>query len=184
MAGQYATMVIALSSAVVGGTVALLGVFLTNRSNTTRLKMQLEHESLQRGAELLRSRGEELYELADKWLNMLAGNYLRVSAVMQGRLTYNQCYELAIQEGKENSFNFGRIEMLIDVYFASTRSAYDKIIDGRTELNKIETEYKRSYKGGDIDGSIFLASYVKCQHSIEKTGETFKMQVRECIRAL
>ena len=103
---------------------------------------------------------------------------------MQGKLTYNQCLELDIQEGKEGSFNFGRIEMLIDVYFPSTRSTYDKVIEGRTELNKVATAHKRAYEVGDIEGSRFLAPFVQCQHSIEQASETFKMQVLECLRAL
>ena len=94
--------------------------------------MQLEHETRQRGDEIFRSRGEELYELTDKWLNMLAGYYLHRSRVMQSNITYNQCLDLDIKMGKDGQGNFGRIEMLIDVYFPSTRLAYDKIIDGRT----------------------------------------------------
>jgi hypothetical protein len=184
MPDQYITMLTALSSGVVVGAVTLFGVFLTNRSNTARLKMQLENESQQRRAELLRGRGEELYELTDKWLKSLGGYYLRRTFVMQGKLTYNQCFELDIKEGEKESFNFGRIEMLIDVYFPTTRSAYDKIIEGRTALNKVGTAHKRAYEGGDIDGSPFLTPYVQCQHAIEQAGETFKMQVLECIRAL
>ncbi len=88
MGDHYLTMVTALASAGVGAAVALLGVFLTNRSNTARLKIQLEHESRQRNTQLLRSRGEELYELSDKWLNKLAGYYLRRISVM---LFTDQC---------------------------------------------------------------------------------------------
>src|SRR5947199_72180 len=105
MADQYITTLTALASAVVGGAVALLAVFLTNRSNTARLVLQLDHESRQRKADLLRDRGEELYELTDKWLRKFAGYYLR-------------------------------------------------------------------------------RPFVLCQQSIEKGGESFKLQVLECIRAV
>jgi hypothetical protein len=181
---QYLTTLTALGSAVVGGAVALLGVFLTNRSNTARLALQLDRESRQRKADLLRDRGEELYELADKWLNKLAGYYLRRSFVMQGKLTYNQVLDLDIQEGREESVNFGRNEMLIDVYFPTTRPAYDSVIAGRTELNKVAAAHKRAYESSDTDGTRFITPFVQCQHSIEKAGETFKLQVLECIRAV
>jgi hypothetical protein len=184
MPDQYVTMLTALSSAVAGGAVALLSVFLTNRSNTARLKMQLDHESRQRKTELLRSRGEELYELTDKWLNKLAGYYLRRSFVMQGKLTYNQCLDLDIQDGKEESVNFGRIGMLIDVYLPATRPAYDKLIAGRTELNNVAAAHKRAYKSGDADVVRFLTQYVQCQHSIEQAGDVFKTQALESIRAV
>jgi hypothetical protein len=184
MADPYLTLLTGLSSAAIGGALALLSVFLTNRSNTTRLKVQLDHEFQQRKSELLRNRGEELYELSDKWLQMLAGYYLRRCFVMQGKFTYNDCLDLDIKDGKEKSGNFGRIAMLIDVYFPSTRPAYDKIIESRTELNKIEGSYKRAYENGDVDGASFLTPYVKCQHSIEQAGENFKILVLEAIRSL
>jgi len=184
MADQYITTMTALASAVVGGAVALLAVFLTNRSNTARLVLQLDHESRQRKADLLRDRGEELYELTDKWLRKFAGYYLRRTFVMQGKLTYNQCLDLDIQEGKEESINFGRIEMLIDVYFPTTRAAYDAIIGGRTDLNKVAAAHKRAYESGETDGTRFITPFVQCQQSIEKGGESFKLQVLECIRAV
>ena len=184
MADPYITMITGLSAAVVGGALALLSVYFTNRSNTTRLKVQLEHESKQREIELLRNRGEELYELLDKWLKLLAGYYLRRTSVMQNKLTYNECLELDIKDGKENTSNYGRIAMLIDVYFPSTRSAYDKIIEYRTELNKIEGEFKRNYKNGEVDGVPFIKSHVQSQISIDKAGEELKMLVLEKIRTL
>ena len=134
MQDAYITMLTALSSGIMGGTVALLGVYFTNRSNETRLHVQLEREERQRKADLLRDRGEELYELIDKWLNYLAGYYFRRVSVMQGKLTYNQCLDMDIKNSKDNSYNFGRIEMIIDVYFPSIRNTYDEVITDRDEI--------------------------------------------------
>jgi len=184
MTDPYVTMLTALSSAFLGGGVALLGVFLTNRSNTDRLRIQLEHESQQKKADLLRSRGEELYELSEKWLNMFAAYYLRRSFVMQGKLTYNQCLDMDIEEGNKASGNFVRIVMLVDVYFPATRTAHEEITKAREELNKIEITFKRAYESGDTDGGQFLAPYVRCQKTIEQAGENFKLLVLENIRAL
>ena len=184
MPNQYVTMLVTLTSVFVGGAVALLGVFLTNQSSTARLKVQLEHELRQRTADLLRSRGEELYELTDKWLKTLAKNFLSLSAVMQGKVTYNQHYDLIIEEGNKRFYDFGRIEMLIDVYFASTRSAYDKIIKELTELDKIDVAFKEVYEIGLTYGSQFLTPYSQHQRSIEQAGDAFKKQVLGCIRGI
>ena len=184
MVDHYLTLLTALFSAAVGGTIALLSVFFTNRSNTARLKIQLEHESRQRNAELLRNRGEELYELSDKWLKKLIGHYLRRTFVMQCKITYNQCLDLDIQDGKEDSGNFSRIAMLIDVYFPSTRPAYNKIIATRNELNKIGAAHKHEYENGNVDGTQFVAPYIQFQNSIEQAGENFKALVLECISGL
>lgn len=184
MADQSVQILTAVLSTLAGGAVALFSVFLTNRSNESRLKAQFDHELRKQKSDLLRSRGEELYELTDSWLKKLFGYYLGISFVMQGKLTFNQCLDLQIQEGNKESFDFGRIEMLIDVYFPSTRPAYDKIIASRTELNKIATAHKRAYESGDIDGGRFLKTFVQSQQSIEQAGEIFMKQVLDCIRAL
>jgi len=56
----------------------------------------------------VRERGEELYGHIDKWANFFACHYLRLAAVMQGKLTYNQCLDLDIAEGnKPATYDFG-----------------------------------------------------------------------------
>jgi hypothetical protein len=184
MTSQSITMLTGLLSAAVGGAVALVSIFLTNRSNTTRLKVQLDHESQQRKIELLRSRGEELYELSDKWLKMFAGYYLRRLAVMQNKLTYKECFDLDIEGENGKSDYYGRIKMLVDVYFPSMQTAYDKINKNRDELNKIETSFRKVYENNNFDASSFIKPYVYHQQSIEQAGEEFKRLLLENIRVL
>jgi hypothetical protein len=171
-----------LLSGIVGGAIALLGAFFTNRANTVRQKMQHQHEVDQKRAILLRERGEELNELIDKWLIEFSINYLRMNSVMQGKLTYREYYELGAKEIEP--IKFGRLKMLVDVYFPSTRSAYDKIMKGREEVVDIDIKYQHAYDNGDADGSNFLPSYVQAQVSIEQAGEAFKAKIIECIRAI
>jgi hypothetical protein len=129
-----------------------------------------------------RMRGEELYGLVSQWLNRLGNYYLRRSGVMSDKLTYNQCLDLDIAEGKV-PFDFNRIELLIDVDFPATRDLYDKIIVERTKLNKIESAFKRCYEEGENKGDEFLVRYVEIQRSIEALGEALQKQILECIRA-
>ena len=184
MSATTLTMLTALSSAIIGGAIVLIGVYFTNRSNAARLKIQHEYESKQRSIELLRTRGEELYELMDKWLKMFAGYYLRRTSVMKGKLSYNDCLDLDIKDGKETTVNFGRISMLIDVYFPSARDAYDEINALREKINKIEGDYKRVYENGDVDGHRFIQPFINTQVSVEKAGDKFLGLISECIRTL
>lgn len=184
MAAENLTLVTALLAAALGGGIALLGSFLTNRSNVARLKMEHSHQAHHRKSELLRERGEELYELTDKWLKLFAGYYLGRAAVMQGKLTFNQCLDLEIKAGKERTDNFGRIEMLIDVYFLVVRGQYDVLIGAREELNKVASAHKRAYESGDIDGTRFLGPYVRAQRSIEEAGESMKKRIIEGIQSI
>ena len=173
-----------LASAAIGGLMALLGVYITNRSSLDRLKFQIDQEASQRNNNLLREKGEELYELMDKWLIAITCNGLNLSAVMQGKLTYNQYLDLLIEGNQSNQLNFGRIEMLIDVYFPTVRENYDHLIKRRDQINKIESAHKQAYKSGNTDGTQYLDSYTKAQLAMGDQGDILKQKIIECIRAI
>lgn len=184
MADPYIPLVTALLAAAVGSGITLLSAHLTNRSNATRLKVEHHHQAHQRNQELLRERGEELYELTDKWLGGLVGHYISRGFVMQGKLTFDQYHDLVIRDGEKRTVNFGRIEMLIDVYFPTVRAQYDAVIRGRDELNKVDVAHKRAYERGDAEGTDFLKSYVQAQKTIEGAGDSLKKKIIEGIRAI
>ena len=177
-------LITAISSSLAGGIIALAGVLLNNRSSTARLKAQFDHDDALRKAQVLRERGEELYVLIAKWLNTFAGHYLGVAAVMQGKLTYNQCLDLDIETLSNKSLEFSRIELLVDIYYPSTRKAYDEVMAGRSNVNEIEIAHKRAYGRGDIEGQRFLRSYVDAQKAIEAAGRVFKEELTKAIRAI
>lgn len=177
-------IIIALTSGFIGGAAAIIGVYFTNRSNEARLKKQLEYEEHRRKADLLRERGEELYLLTDKWMHAMAGYQLRRYSVILGKLTYNQCNDLEIKAGQDKSYNFGRIEMLIDVYFPLARKEYDEVISSRNALNEVLAEHRGAYTQGDIDGRRFINPFLKCQQNIDATGERLKVKIIEYILAI
>jgi hypothetical protein len=80
--------------------------------------------------------------------------------------------------------NFARIALLIDVYFPSTRSAYNDVIAARTALNKISGAHKRAYEVGDIDGTRFIKPFVESQKAIEAAAEIYKRQIITTIRTI
>lgn len=179
---QYLTLITALASASVGGVVAFVGIYLTNKGNNFRLKLQIDREEMRNEKRILRDRGEELYELVDRWLNNLAGHYLSLNSVMQGKLKYNQFLDLQIEQAKNNSYNFGRIEMLIDVYFPSSKPSYNEILKHRTELNEISRLHKKDYELGLTDGTKYIQPYIQAQVNIEESGNALKQQLIELIR--
>ena len=179
---RYLTLITALLAAALGGGIALLTSSLTNRANLSRLKMELNHQSHQRKSELLRERGEELYELVDKWLKRLFRFYLNRRSVIQGKTTLKQCLDLEFTSAKEDASNFGRINMLIYVYFPDVRAQYDAVIVGIGDLNKIGTAL--AFEQGEIDAPRFLAPYVQAQKVIEEAGEVLKNRIIEGIQTI
>lgn len=156
-----------------GGGLALFGVYLTSHFDAKK-----------RRDEMLRGRGEELYVLCDKWMNGLFAYALRLSSVMQGKLTYNQALDLEIAEGKERSLDFVRIEMLIDVYFPSVRPAYDSAAKVRDSLNVIANEHKRAYSQGDVDGTPYLEPFLKEMRRIDSASAALKGAVIQGLRSI
>jgi hypothetical protein len=160
-------------SATLGGGIALLVLYLTSRFDATK-----------RRKETLRERGEELYVLSEKWINGLFIDYLRRSDVMQGKLTFDQMNDLAIAEGKRDSIDFSRIQMLIDVYFPSTRPAYERVGTARDVLRNIASEHKRAYEAGDIEGSQFSKPFFQAMQNVEKAANPLKEAIIRDLRSI
>ncbi len=173
---------VAILATAAGGAIALLGVFFTNHSNTARLKIQLDHKYQQRKIELLRSRGEELYELTDKWLNEITLYSLQNLSIMEGKLARDQYFDAITPESKRGSIYFGRIKMLVDVYFPSVRPLYDKVTADLEKLNIIIATEKTAYKTGYTDADKFIVPFFKLQQSIVQSGDAFLTSVLESIR--
>jgi hypothetical protein len=183
MVTELFTPIVSGVSVIVGGLVALLGVGLTNKGNTERLRQQLRHDAAHAHARLARERGEELYQHTDKWLLHLASGYLAWLRVMQGKLTYGQAQQLELERGL-GTHDFGRIEVLVDIYFPSARQSYDTMIGVRGQLNATLTAYQHECESSRNDGRPFTGRYIECQEMIEAAGRQFKAAIIEGIRSL
>lgn len=161
----------------VGAIISIFGVWLTNVSNSKQLRIQLLHEKISHENSIKRERLEELYVLVGHWLNGLASNYLSLSMVMQGKLDYGQHSDLAIKDGEKIKYDFNRLEMIMGIYAHELLPYYQKVIEARTELNKISIEHRHSYDQGDIEGSRFLKPYTAAQLVIEEHGGLLKEKI-------
>ncbi len=140
----------------IGSSLTILGVFLTNRSNNERLKIQLRHEKNTRRQELIRERAEELYVESKKYLNALGAYFLPYKKAMKGELTFNQALDLTIDNGSKKDYDHHRITMIIDMYFPELEKPFNEIMVIRDHLIRIKNEYKEQYKTGNTDGEKWL----------------------------
>ena len=162
----------------------MLGVFLTNKGNSERLSAQLEHETAKKRQELLRDRGEELYEIVDLWTGGIFGHFLTRLSVMHGKLTYNQALDIDAKSMEKRALKFGRIEMLVDVYLPELRADYDTVISLRDAANKIVTSHKFAYERGESDGRSFIKPFTEAQIAMEQFVKSFKASIAERVRAV
>ena len=167
----------ALYSGILGALIAMISVYLTNKSNIHILKLQLELERKTKEAEFMRDKLEELYLLHEAWMNALSTSYLPFLSVMKGEITYDQALDLFIENNKTPQANFKRLQMLVDLYFPEIKPAFTQLSAARVGANKIKAEHKREYKRGNIDGFAYVAPFIEAQKKLASESLTMKEQI-------
>lgn len=172
-----------LIGVLLGSSITIFGVWLTNRSNIYQLKLQLAHKERVDRITIIQEHLEELYIQSEYWLTAYASNfYLPLITVMKGEMSYRDHRDLIIKNGKDLKFDFSRIKMIVDIYAPSLSSNYQSIIDARSRINAIVKEHEHAYESGDTDGSRFLKPFVEAQKKLEQSGQEFKQKIAELAR--
>jgi len=109
---------------------------------------------------------------------------LRRMAVMCGNLTYNQMLDQEIDDLKGKTFDLGRLEMLVDVYFPEARPAFDRLLQARETLNEIALEHKLAYQSGDLNGGRFVARFEAAMGKVDAAGKSLGESVVNALRSL
>lgn len=179
------TLVTALLSAAFGGFIALVSVFITNQGNIVRMNMQFQNDERKRKEDLLRARGEELYELIDKWSLALFMHYLIKEGLLEGKYSYSAAIGFLAKRGeRESGVNPARTKMLIDVYYPEIKSAYDNVIAVRNLANELLEAHEEAYKRGVINGTEFLEPFKRMREEVHITCEILKSDVLKQVRII
>lgn len=180
MSDQFITLI----AAAIGAAIALVGVFFTERGNTARLKIQLEDEARKRKKELLTDRGEELYELVDKWDRSIISFIVIKQRVMEGKLDYHQGNKLMVEQEEKKDWNFSRITMLTNVYFPDINDAYNDAVSSQISIVEIVSAHIQEYEAGTIDGKKFLEQLRTRKEEMSLRIAELKLLVLDKIRAI
>lgn len=170
---------VGLIGAIVGAAIGLFGSWLTSKSSIKQLRVQLEHEERVHTQNVKRERFEELYILLGHWLNAIFSKYLHLTLVMKGEIDYNQYLDTIIENGEKQSFDFQRIEMIINIYGKELRPAYENVLDARTKRNDIESKHKAAYRAGEFEAGRFLKRFSAAQLELEDLTEILRKQVAD-----
>tara|TARA_B100000029_G_scaffold57889_1_gene52273 strand:- start:593 stop:1123 length:531 start_codon:yes stop_codon:yes gene_type:complete len=173
-----------VATAIITALAALSAVFLTNYQNIKRLEKEHELRSKNDKQKLLTERGEELYELLDKWLDEFTYDYLRLNLLLKNEITYDQYHERVISEGSKGIPNFGRIEILVYLYFPDILDNYNKLLTIRKERNRVVFSHKRNYNNRNMDGTKFIKPLEKLHLDLDKAGENLKEKIVEAVKSL
>ena len=160
--------------------IALVGVWITNRSSNQRLRLQLQHELAVKRDDARLAHLEELYLLVEKWTKMSFSHDLPYIQVMKGEITYNDALDSAINIGAEmraEKIDYDRIAMIINIYLPELRSALSELTAGRDQAARILSAHKRKYKTGAFDGEEFVKPLLGAHHQIDEKAKALKEQL-------
>jgi len=169
---------VGIAGVLVGALLGLLGVLLANRSNLTRLKLQMEHERQSKSSDIKRERLEELYVLLSHWINMFFNHYFKLTLVMRDEMDYNQYLDEIINSGNKNKTDFQRMEMIINIYGHELLPNYNQVLECREKVNDIAATHKSDYKKG-LNGTKYLKPYTAAHQKLDKSVEQLKNQISE-----
>jgi len=162
--------------AILGGSLALTGVFLANKL--------AEHSTEKRNQQqMLRGNGEELYSLISKWSTLVFTKHLALYSVMRGELTYNEHLDIHNNSEGMEGVDPHRMELLIYAYFPKLISQYKLTRLALEKHNIIVNDHKNAYKQND-DGYSFIEPFQRAQIKFEQESDALKEGIIEQLSAI
>jgi hypothetical protein len=181
---NFLTIFNSVSPAVTGAAAALIGVWLTNTGHDKRAGLQAKTELEKERRTILRACGDELYRHTYGWGAQLRSNTLIWHGAMVGQYGVNEALDMETADFNRRNFDYGRIGMLVDVYFPEARTQLDSLLHHRDDRSKCINAFKRSYKAGDGDGRAFATQLMDSVAAYETAFNKFVQTIVETMRAL
>jgi len=170
---------VGLAGVLLGAVLGLIGVFFANKSNLSRLQLQLESERQRNHYQVKREKLEELYILLSHWINMFSGHYFKLTLVMKGAIDYNQFLDEIIAESADTKTDFQRIEMILHIHARELLPTYTEVLEYRGKINDISAAHKADYKKGKQNGDDYIGSYTSAHTQLENAVGRLKNEIAE-----
>jgi len=158
-----------LAGVLIGAILSIFGTWLSAKSSIKQLKIQLEFEKQKSNSEQNKSRLEEVYSSINSWANALCGNYITLTSVMDGHMTYNQHLDSITESLNKIDYDFGRLEMIVKVYGADFHDEYNKTQQLRVKLNAIGQSFRNDYLIDTNAGKKYKGTFFDAQREFEKS---------------
>jgi len=119
---DYTNLISAGIAAFMAGGFTLLGAWMNNKSNNSRLDSQLRHENIKLKSNLIISRGEELYFLIIKWKKMVLHTDHQEMHIARNFKTREQ---VDAESDNEGSVDYDRMETIMNIYFPDLMDVFN-----------------------------------------------------------
>lgn len=171
-----------LGSATFGSALSFLSVYLTNAASFKNLRYQVEQEEKQKDRELLREKGEHLYELVEKWAQILFIKGLTFSDFLKGTSSLEASKNVFYNQTKDHQLDFFKVEMIVGLYFPEAHEEYQQAQKSLRLVNRIELNAEKNAPSKSADNKKLLQDYYEAQAKLEEDIKTFKRAITNLIR--
>ncbi len=133
----------------------------------------------------LRGKAEQLFLAADEFEKEISSHLISYFPLLDGRIDYNQMLDLQIEQGSKPRAHGGAqtLEMLVEIYFPTTRGALAQLWNCRDMLNSLEHEIKRIYVAeGDATRPDLKTKILAASAAISEANKALKAAIIEAAR--
>jgi hypothetical protein len=166
-----------LVGAAVVGVLSILATHLSQRHAERLLSEQHDFQRSEQRDQVLRARGEELYAMSEGLGKAVFIAHFPLYAVMRGEMSYSSFYGLFKENMASNTYDHNRFEMLVDVYFPTTRAAYDEMQNALRAHNDVVARHRLAYKEGKGSGGEFRKPFREADEAFQKAQNAFSRAV-------
>lgn len=146
---------IAIFTTILTASVTLLTTYLSNKANTQRMKMQLQHERLSVKQDQLHEKLEELYVTSKKWFLCIDGYFLIFKSALFGKSSMEEAEVSFLEHARKQDIDYQRLEMLLELYFPQLKEQFSHVLTANEELKGIVRQYKFQPEKTETDGSHY-----------------------------
>ncbi|MCP4267517.1 MAG: hypothetical protein GY777_18460 [Candidatus Brocadiaceae bacterium] len=174
---QYSPqLIVALVTAAVTATVALISVHLTHRGQRLRDEAQFKREHDLAKTEFTRKRLEELYELFAKWESDVGNLYLTFLPVVSGNMSEKDAWDISTKNQLSDKGSWQRLNMIVNMYFPElnehlepvliARTVASRFIDGGQLSSENQKRFNQAQQNFDEATDNFLQEIAKTSHAL------------------
>ncbi|NWD70772.1 hypothetical protein HX870_24545 [Pseudomonas gingeri] len=163
-----------LAGVIFGSLLTAFSAWLTNRSNTQRLAMQLQHEERVNNQKIKKERMEELYILVSAWALEFNFQWTYLKLAMEGVIKPHEFHEKMI-ERERSVVDYNRISMIVDFYGGEVEPLRDFVIEKMNQVNMNRYKYESFPKDRAEDSAIRAAGIAYFE--LEKACDAFKAAI-------
>lgn len=166
-----------IATAVISAISALLGVYVSNKSQEKRLKIQFENDAKIRSIELKKSKLEEMFILFQKWEMDISCLYLRFIPVYKGEYSVQDARENSTENSLQEKGDHQRFQAILNLYFPEHKTNFNHVMVKRAHVLGFCKE------GVEIsNGNLEL--FYQAQIDFETESEIFRAKLAQTVNEL